>query len=217
MLERLLSWPVVTLVSFLVLKKPIISLLNRVHTLKAGREGFSLDAFVIDAATIQAATKVESGLSSTEGQEKLKIAMSIGISASVQHREERIRNDLRNMKLDIPQQETIDLLIRTLAFFQAVATAEAIYRTIFGSQITLLKILNARHVAARTEFEPVYVSAKMNFPEFYTGYSFQQWLNYLLSRGLLSTNDNEQFSITTDGKEFLKWMTEESLPENKPF
>ena len=121
------------------------------------------------------------------------------------------------MNLDTSRQETVDLLIQHLAVNQAAATAERIYRTIFGSQIAMLKLLNTRGgTAARGGLEAVYDVAKSRSPDQYGTYSFQQWINYSLSQGLLSTNDSEQFSITIDGIEFLKWMTDVAVTEDKP-
>jgi hypothetical protein len=39
----------------------------------------------------------------------------------------------------------------------------------------------------------------------------------MLGQILITTQDNEHYFITVARKEFLKWMTDMSLPENKPF
>jgi hypothetical protein len=134
----------------------------------------------------------------------------------VQQREEWIRADIQKMDLQ-PNQETVDLLIHHLANTQALHAAEQIYRTIFGSQIAALKIVNLVGPKTRVELEPLYEEARSKFTNVYMDYSFQQWLDYLVSMGLLRTPDNVEYSLTTDGKEFLKWMTVESVTENKPF
>jgi hypothetical protein len=217
LLERLLSWPVITLSVFLVFRKPLIALLQRVNTLKAGKEGFSLDA-TVTAVAIQREPKVETGLKSNEAEERLKMVKRAVIPPSVQQREEWIRADLKKMNLDETRCETVDLLIQHLALMQATASAERIYRTIFGSQIALLKVLNTHVVTPRAGAEVVYEVAKSKFPELYNTYSFQQWLNYLISNGLITaTTEPEQFSITVDGREFLKWMTDAAVMEDKPF
>jgi len=215
LLERLLSWPVITLGTFLVFRKPLTALLNRVHTLKAGKDGFSLDASIAAVAT-QSETKIEIGLK-PEAERRLKVVKNIAISPSIQQREEWIRTDLQNMNLTTAGQETVDLLIHHLAVQQAVASAERIYRTIFGSQIAVLRILNSRGTATSGDLEEIYAAARSRFPTLYARYPFQQWLGYFLSQGLLSATGNEQFTLTIDGKEFLKWMTDVAVTEEKPF
>ncbi len=141
----------------------------------------------------------------------------IAVSPSILRREELIRNDLSEMKLDKHTPEAFDLLIHHLAYTQTVSTAERVYRTIFGSQIATLKILNTSGTRSREHLKQIYGVAMANFPQLYQNYSFQDWLKFLLSQGLLGTNDQETFFITDDGKEFLKWITEAGVNENKPF
>lgn len=114
--------------------------------------------------------------------------------------------------------DTIDILVRQLAVTQAIAAAETIYRTIFGSQITLLRNMNTTPgTVPRQVVEAFYSAAALRFTDLYATYSFQQWLNYLLENGLIETKDQLQFSICVDGREFLKWLTDRGLRDDKPF
>jgi len=216
LIERLLSWPVVVFLVLLAFRDPLTKLINRMHTFKAGKEGFTIDASIV-AANIQGETKVETGLSAGVAEQRLRVVRGFAISPSVTLREQRIRADMQTMNLDVSQQ-TIDLLIQHLAATQALHAAERVYRTIFGSQIALLKNMNSTPGAIRREvLQAVYDAAKSRFPDLYASYSFQEWLNYLLTNGLVHTEDQLQFSITVDGKEFLKWMTDASVSEDKAF
>jgi len=206
-LERLLSWPVITFFALLIFKKPLIALVNRIHTLKAGREGFTLDA---------TAVSIQTELKTSAAEQRLNQVKRVAISPSVQRREQLIQADIRNMNLEVGK-ETIDLLVQHLAHSQALYAAERTYRTIFGSQIAALKMLNIGGSKRRAELEPFYEEAKSRFPNLYMEYSFQQWLNYLLSMELIRTPDNVEFSIATDGKELLKWIMAESVSENKAY
>lgn len=169
------------------------------------------------AAANQTESPIASSLKSSEAEIRLRQVRGAGISPSVQKREERIRVDLEAMKLDANARETVDLLIHHLAISQTLFAAEWVYRTIFGSQIALLRSLNVSGTAPRMALEAVYDLAKSKFPELYNTYSFAQWLDYLLSMGLIAKNDNEHYSIAVDGKEFLKWMTDAAVSENKSF
>src|SRR5579862_5899335 len=102
-----------------------------------------------------------------------------------------------------PNQDTVDILVRQLAVSQVIAAAEMIYRTIFASQIALLRNMNA---TPGTVPRGVVV---------YAPYTFQQWLNYLLENGLTETKDQLHFSISVDAKVFLKWLTDRGLRDDK--
>jgi hypothetical protein len=114
--------------------------------------------------------------------------------------------------------ETVELLIHHLALTQATARAEFVYRTIFGSQIALLKSMNVHGGRApRIALEAIYDVAKANFPDLYSKYSLKSWIEFLVAQELISTADHEDFAHTTDGKEFLKWLTDNGIREDKSF
>ena len=215
LLERLLGWPVMTLLALLLFRKPVAALLNRVHTVKAGKEGFTLDASII-AATIQTGTKVEVGLRPTEAEQRLKEVENVAVPVIVQEQEKFIRADLQKMELDVDSQ-TVNLLVRHLAMTQLVAAAEQIYRTIFGSQIALLKHLNTVGHVPIAHISALYEAAKSRFPDLYATYTLPQYLNYLVTQRLIGTDDQQNYYITIRGGEFLKWMTTARVTENKPF
>ena len=140
---------------------------------------------------------------------------NFGVPPIVQEQENLIHNDLK--KLNISREEIVKLLVRHLAVTQLYNRAEFIYRTIFGSQIGLRKFLNIAGVATKAQLSAIYENTKFQFPDLYVNYSFVQYLQYRLTQILITTQDNEHYFITVAGKEFLKWMTDMSLPENKPF
>lgn len=97
-IDRLSSWPVITLVALLTYKKQLAALLSRLSTFKAGKDGFSLDMTV--AATVQAEVK-------PEPHPRLRRLQNIAVSATIQARQEAIRADLKGFSL--PPQEEVDL------------------------------------------------------------------------------------------------------------
>jgi hypothetical protein len=110
----------------------------------------------------------------------------------------------------------MDLLIRLLANAALWWADEQVYRTIFGSQIFALKQMNATGPVMREQLEGFYNVAKGNFPDVYATYFFDQWLGYLISMGLIKTPDGGQhFSITDEGRDFLKWMMDARVLETK--
>jgi hypothetical protein len=56
---------------------------------------------------------------------------------------------------------------------------------------------------------------EQQFPEIYTNYSFDSWLAFLVNSGL-AVQDGEFLQITDIGRDFLSYLTERRLFENKP-
>jgi hypothetical protein len=209
LIEHFLTWPAVALIVMLLFRKPLTGLLSRLQILKAGREGFSLDAN-------PPATELQAQSSSPDAGKDLQQAMDITVPASVREREEAIRVVLRN--LTGPESQKINVLVRNLAVYQAMYCAEMIYRTIFGSQIALLRQLNLTSAKTPADVKSYYYEiAKAQFPALYADYSFEQWVGYLTSWKLIAVTDGGRFSITEGGREFLKWMTDARATEDKAF
>jgi len=109
-----------------------------------------------------------------------------------------------------------NLLIKHLAVTQLLLQAEVTYRTIFGSQIALLKFLNTSGGGTKEQLLLFYETARVRFPQLYETYSFEQYLQYLLTYGLVLVRDGRYFT-TVAGQEFLKWLSGASVSEYKPF
>jgi len=211
LLDKVLSWPVVTFITVLLFKKPLIALLNRLIRLKVGKDLFSIDA---PLPALQSEKPIDTGLENrTSPIEQAKY----GESPLVRRREDLIRQDMKKFQLDAQPQEAIDVLVRHLAVTQLFLYAEQVYRIIFGSQIALLKQLNIALSLTRDQLESFYGTAKAQFPLLYDTYSFEQYLHYLQAFNLISTQDNKQYFITDEGKAFLQWIVSVGAPESKPF
>ena len=211
LLEKVLSWPVTAFVTVLLFRKPLISLINRLSTLNIGKDLFSIAA---PLPALQSEKPVDMGL------EKRIIPVDqskYGESPLVSRREGLIRQDLKKLQLDAPSPEAIDVLVRHLALTQLFLNAEQIYRTIFGSQIALLKQLNIAGSMTRDKLQSFYDTAKAQFPLLYDTYSFEQYLHYLQAFNLIYTQDSKQYVITDEGKAFLQWIVTVGAIEIKPF
>jgi len=57
--------------------------------------------------------------------------------------------------------------------------------------------------------------AKSANPILYSNYTFDQWLNFMLSQLLIVFVDGNAVGITVRGREFLKYVVQEALPLNK--
>ncbi len=99
---------------------------------------------------------------------------------------------------------------------------ERIYSNIFGSQLSLLSLLNATPAGMRivnaTQF---YMNAAVQYPTI-RNYPFADYLNYLKNAGLVALPPVEEWqttgmaTITPLGREFLTYIMSEGLPLTKP-
>jgi hypothetical protein len=55
-----------------------------------------------------------------------------------------------------------------------------------------------------SDVERVYEQAKAQYPNVYESISFDQWLNYLTGGKLIESKQGK-WTLTTLGREFLKW------------
>jgi hypothetical protein len=127
-----------------------------------------------------------------------------------------IRADLNRLGI-VDAQERVDLLVNHLAVTQLWLRAEVVYRTIFGSQIQVLKSLNTTSGKTKVELLEFYEQAKTNFPKLSATYSFDQYLQYMRKQHLIVEDATDHYVITVAGKEFLKWMTDQGLVDTKAF
>jgi hypothetical protein len=95
-------------------------------------------------------------------------------------------------------------LVRAVAVMRAMHAHEVTYRLITGGQINLVVAANAfpqTHAKARETFN----AAKQAFPEIYDAFTFDSWLSYPVTRGLLSI-DGDRIMITALGRDFLQYL-----------
>jgi len=77
---------------------------------------------------------------------------------------------------------------------------------IWRSQILMLMQLNKLGGLMPVKSAgPFYDSATLEFPGFYNTYTFEQWLNFVISQGLAIRHPSEMLEITVRGRDFLSF------------
>ncbi|MBA7704865.1 hypothetical protein ES703_113687 [subsurface metagenome] len=100
-------------------------------------------------------------------------------------------------------------LVHGLAITKLSLAFEQIYSTIWGSQIYILEHLNDRRLIGalkediKTSF---YDEAAIRWPNSFTNYSYDVYLNFLKSSNLI-IEQNESLFITDFGVDFLQYLT----------
>lgn len=128
----------------------------------------------------------------------------------------KVETDLHaELELFDPEKR-IDLLIRHLAVARLSVAFEQIHRTLYGSQIRGLRALAAAEngTVARAEAASAFENqVKAGFPEFYEKSSFDEWVRYLITVGLVELNDNN-IVITEKGRKLLRYADAVGLSDD---
>jgi hypothetical protein len=126
--------------------------------------------------------------------------------------EEFIHQDLRQRNLT--GAEAVPVLVRYLASAYIGASFEVIYRTIWGSQISLLEYLNANPTQPVDAIRPFYEIGASVYSAIYQGYPIEKWLGFLKD-SLLMREDGGVLNITVKDREFLLYLTRCGYPRLK--
>ena len=189
------AWPLaVTVIAFsamLLFWKPIARFLDRAK--KIGMTG------------------IEAAGAGAQDTSKSEVGPSVANDLARQHddpllvkREDSIRTEL-GLGADHTPKET-----KLLGMIAAQAIAlqfENTYRTIFGSQLNTLVIINAAQPGGVQfgDIENLYNQAEAQHKEWYANYSFEQWLQYMEIQSL-SIRKDDRIHITLEGTAFLKYI-----------
>lgn len=198
---EIIKWPIVVIIVILVVKKPIIELINKIK--KIGHGGTSLE---IGAQNI------------IEKQEKNKVSnvdriLGLFREETIEFFKEAVNNetDIENYKTE---KEKIEHLKNYSIALYIIKHYEMIYNSIYGSQLLLLQQLNTS-VNQNTEFVKKYYDfAKEDYPKFYKDYSYENYLSFLYSYNLI-VDEGRFLKITILGLDFLKYLTENSKDFDK--
>ena len=118
--------------------------------------------------------------------------------------ERAIEKWLTERKLPLEGQTT-KVLIRQLAASQILTWFEQTYKSIFGSQILLLKLATVDGGAGISDAQEIFNKTKQQNSDAFSTWSFDQYLEYLTSSQLLEKSSNALLT-TTRGKEFIKMV-----------
>lgn len=195
-----LMWAIVTLISFVIFRKPICNILNSFANFgnkaqKVKYKNFSLD--LVDSNPTLFGTQQE--YADTKHLEYLKTYQSNVVTLE----ENLIRNQLTESKMT--EGKALDILICHLANAHLQNKLLMINQLIFKEQIELLMHLN-------TQVKPLPESELLSFYERWkknlknkSDYTFKNFLGFLSQQGLI-TLGIDGYSIGLIGKEYLSFL-----------
>ena len=119
------------------------------------------------------------------------------------------RNLMASPELDgATDTEKVQVLSRAAATLVVIASFERTDSGIWASQLRLLEYLNGRAAGATKDDLKLrfYDVAVAEFPNWFEGYPFDAYLDFLLSPGLITNPAGTETILITDaGLEYLRW------------
>lgn len=204
-----ISWPVVCLIIISYFRKPISRFLKSIKKLSYGD------------ATIERSNKKQK-----DENKKIDILTKGNDFTYIDETLNKFSEFSKNRCLDIIEKETkisevqdpnqkLERLRKYTQLLIFVRSSEKIYHLIYGSQIRLLQKLN--YSAENVEnIKYFYDNAVEYFPEAYKDYSYNNYLDFLVSFELITYNrDTNVVSITEAGKDFLRYIVESNSNVDK--
>jgi hypothetical protein len=206
-LTKALAWPVAVVIVVLSFKAELRSFLPPFLRRKMEIElpgGFK--------AKIDVAEQLQGDNPSAVTLALPKPALEPSPRSAVNTIEARIRREAESIETGKKE----GVLFRALAQSRLQAGHEFTYNRIFGSQILGLKRLDAPGRATVDDAREFFKPYAEQFPEMYDSYGFDGWLGFLKSNSLIAQIGNS-IEITDFGRDFLVYMTDSRLSENKPW
>jgi hypothetical protein len=204
-------WPLITIIIFLILKKPIKNLINNIK--KIGYGGTALETNLASNQNNDSSILELLG----DGNDESYIDNALGkfSDVSIENSEEIIEKETKISEVDGFQNkyERLHKYSKLLVLFKSF---ERVYDSIFGSQIRFMQRINHTSVESKTSLKLYYDNAKKNYPDAYKKYSYDSYLNYLKNNGLIVFVENdENIQITYFGRDFLRYILETNLSIEK--
>ena len=208
---KILIWPIVAIIVVLLLRKTIINLLNRLN--KFGFAGVAAEA--VQQKENSERIVPEQGIKKPTKNELLEKGLGI-FSAQTLERASSVVDDESKVETFENVDDKVEILHKYSQALYLILNFERYYNSIYGSQLYILERANT-HSETKESLKRFYDAAVKIHPEFYSNYSYDQYLDFLIIRELIIFDEQENCSITWLGRDFLKFLVETGRSLNKPY
>lgn len=219
-----LWWPLAFFLVFLIFRKDISALLNRINRLKWKDAAAELSDVNQQADKLESIEKIKdrgeeessdpAATSSDGGLRHKDTAMSAFDSLLLTGIEDAIQSDPK-LTGDPDPQRRQDALVRALAHERTRNHLEKVYNLIWGSQIAALEALNQSGAIERSALELRFEATKSN-QTIFSGVTFDAWMQFLINAMLIMKLDDGRYAINELGQVFLRYLINERYTKNKP-
>jgi hypothetical protein len=118
---------------------------------------------------------------------------------------QEFENNIRTIAHNYQPNDLEGFYTRFIGVGLARCTHDLTWAIIFKSQLLMLTELNRSNFPV-SNAKVYYDKAAVDYPNLYPKYSFEQWLNYLMSEQLLIRHPSDMLEITHKGRDFLKYL-----------
>lgn len=126
-------------------------------------------------------------------------------SPTLREQEAFIQTELKTR--GVAGDEAVKVLTRHLAANQISLYYEQLNAALWGSQISLLRVLNSSATGETSKIlRHFYDSAAVNYPDVYSQYSFENYMKYLVNARLIIEQEEGRYLITELGRDFLIYL-----------
>ena len=193
----------ILLVCIIIFRTPLSEFVSRLKSVKIGKGGLAADS-VQFAQNGERRTKTADDLLEDFGRHELLIDI-----------ENKIKADLKEKNIHVQEDSVTKLLVRSLAGAQILLHFEQVHSVIFGTQIGILKNINEapNRSISTADMHSLFEEAQKKFPNLHK--NEEAFLGYLSGTNLIVL-ENDAYTLTPTGSEFLVWMIKTGKPDNKP-
>ena len=203
----LTSWPFIVFLIFFALKKHIVGMLKKIREdLRVKDNKFSLgDSNQPDIQNSTQdklfdipATTSDKKLKKRKAEYDLPELPDTDLKAYTLEIENKLKKDLAESPY-----KKIDIMVRDSTNYRIATEFERIYRIIFGSQIRLLRHLEAAKTLTKNEVAKFFKQEKRKMPD--SNIESEPWTKFVQSQGLMEYKDGE-YTITNKGLAFIAYL-----------
>lgn len=204
-------WPVSLLLLVAYFRQPLLSILNNVAERVPDAERMDLAGASVRFSQRNGEKADKKDL---EDFKKVEMALPMGRgSNAILHLEKILLESAENTAGDL--EHKFKLVVRELAIARLQVYSFITCRGVFRSQVELLKeIGDSSHKYPKDVAARHYEVGKERSPEWYSGYSLDDWLAYMERRELIIV-DNNEININYAGEFFLQFIAEEQMNSNQ--
>jgi hypothetical protein len=205
-LLEVLKWPLVIIIIAFIFRGSITQLIQRVKSVKG--VGFGLDTSDVKSKEVQQQKSKDLQL------QKLESELNLFNKQTREQFQAAIKKESEWDKVD-DFKNKFEVLLRYSEALYIVLFFERIYNLIFGSQIGILKHLNSSNGVPLADVKNIYKDTIQKNNDNLKNYPFESYWGFLESRGLVVIEDKNIAKITWIGRDFLKYLIDNGLNDQK--
>lgn len=203
----LTSWPFIILIIFFAVREDIVGILKKIKEdlrVKDNKISFGdsnqpdIHNSTQDKLYDIPATTSDKKLKKQKTEYKLPELPDTGLKAYTLEIENKLKKDLAESPY-----KKIDIMVRDSTNYRIATEFERIYRIIFGSQIRLLRHLEAAKTLTKNEVAKFFKQEKRKMPD--SDIELEPWTRFVVSQGLMEYK-NDEYSITNKGRAFIAYL-----------